>query len=168
MDRTEYFYKETNRHVRNVQRLMNEAVQLLLQRAMLHDQSKFIGVEKELFTEVIPKLGRVKYGSDEYKAILEKIKPAIERHNKCNSHHPEHYRKGVVDMDLLDLLEMLCDWFASTKRSPGGDILKSIEISQKRFGYSDELKSIFATTVRRYLLPMSSELEEHESFEETE
>lgn len=168
MDNKEYFYEETNKHIRNVQRLMNETVRQILQRAVLHDRSKFQGIEKELFTKVIPKLSQVKYGSDEYKATLEKIKPAIEMHNNFNSHHPEHYIHGIEDMDLLDLLEMLCDWFASTKRSPGGDILKSIEINQKRFGYSDELKKIFACTVRRVLCPMDLELEEHKSFKEAE
>ena len=45
------------------------------------------------------------------------------------------------------LLEMLCDWIAATKRHNNGDIRKSIEINQKRFGYSDELKQILFNTL---------------------
>lgn len=55
--------------------------------------------------------------------------------------------KGLHGMSLLDLTEMLCDWKAATLRHNDGDIRKSIEINQKRFGYSDELKRIFLNTL---------------------
>ena len=42
---------------------------------------------------------------------------------------------------------MICDWKASSERHENGDIYKSIEINQKRFGYSDDLKSILKNTV---------------------
>lgn len=51
-------------------------------------------------------------------------------------------------MNLVDIIEMLCDWKAATLRHADGDIYKSIEINQKRFGYSDELKSIFINTIK--------------------
>jgi hypothetical protein len=41
---------------------------------------------------------------------------------------------------------MFCDWKAATLRHKDGDIIKSIEQNQKRFGYSDELKAIFLNT----------------------
>jgi hypothetical protein len=44
-------------------------------------------------------------------------------------------------------LEMIADWKAASLLHTDGDIFKSIEINQKRFGYSDELKSIFNNTV---------------------
>jgi hypothetical protein len=49
-------------------------------------------------------------------------------------------------MNLIDLLEMLCDWKSSTMRHADGDVFKSIEINQKRFGYSDELKMFLINT----------------------
>ena len=49
-------------------------------------------------------------------------------------------------MNLIDLLEMICDWKASSERHADGDIFKSIEINQKRFGYSDDLKNILMNT----------------------
>jgi hypothetical protein len=61
-------------------------------------------------------------------------------------HHPEHYSNGIQGMSLLDVIEMLCDWKAATMRHADGDLSKSIEINQKRFGYSDELKSILINT----------------------
>ena len=85
------------------------------------------------------------------------MKPAIEHHNRVNRHHPEYfmledrYTLNLVSalgcMNLIDLIEMLCDWKAATLRHGDGDIYKSLEINAKRFGYSGELKSILKNTV---------------------
>jgi hypothetical protein len=99
------------------------------------------------------------------------MKPALDHHYAVNSHHPEHYGYTTCDqcgnrdsepctcggprtfhanisgMSLLDLTEMLCDWKAATMRHNDGDIRKSIEINQKRFGYTDELKQILLNTL---------------------
>ena len=53
-------------------------------------------------------------------------------------------------MNLVDLIEMLCDWKAATMRHNDGDIMKSIEINQERFGYGDEIKQIMINTVKYY------------------
>jgi hypothetical protein len=58
----------------------------------------------------------------------------------------ENPQGGIRGMSLLDLLEMLCDWKAATLRHNDGDLRKSIEINQKRFGYSDELKRLLINT----------------------
>ena len=54
---------------------------------------------------------------------------------------------GLDGMSLMDIIEMLCDWQAATLRHADGDILKSIEINQKRFKYSDEMKQILLNTI---------------------
>ena len=51
-------------------------------------------------------------------------------------------------MTLLDLTELICDWMAATQRMEGGDIIKSLEVNQKRFGYGDELARVLLNTVR--------------------
>lgn len=57
---------------------------------------------------------------------------------------------GIEDMDLLDLVEMLSDWAAATKRNKNGNIHKSIEHNKIRFAISDQLAKIFTNTVNRY------------------
>lgn len=54
--------------------------------------------------------------------------------------------KGLHGMSLLDLTEMLVDWNAAAMRHDDGNLRRSIEINQKRFGYSDELKCILLNT----------------------
>jgi hypothetical protein len=119
----------------------------------VHDNSKFFSPEKELFKKYTPFLGKSEYGSEEYFKFLEKLKPALEHHYKKNSHHPEFHENGIKGMSLLDLLEMLADWQAAVTRhndNKGREkeaLIQSIETNQKRFNYSDELKSILINTI---------------------
>lgn len=53
----------------------------------------------------------------------------------------------VSSMNLFDLLEMLIDWYAATKRHNDGNIHRSIEINRDRFNMSDQLVQIFLNTV---------------------
>ena len=46
-------------------------------------------------------------------------------------------------MNLIDIVEMICDWKAATLRHNDGNLLKSVEINAKRFGMDDQLKQIF-------------------------
>ncbi len=137
----------TQDHIKEVQGILGLAISNLYERSQVHDQSKLESPEIEVFDEYTDKLKASTYGSDEYKSYLAAMKPALDHHYAANSHHPEHWPNGICDMSLLDILEMLCDWLAATKRHANGDIRKSIEINQKRFGYSDELKQILINTL---------------------
>lgn len=140
---------DTLKHIKRVNELLIKFSSQLLERAMVHDESKLEPEEKELFDEYTPKLKDATYGSDEYKQFLIHLQPALQHHYKMNSHHPEHYPNGIDGMSLFDLVEMFCDWKAATERTRGGDISKSIEINKSRFSMSDQLVSIFKNTVER-------------------
>lgn len=138
------------KHKQMVSGLVGDLVVQLLKRAHVHDDSKLENPEVDIFTEYTPKLATSTYGSDEYKQFLKEMKPALDHHYANNYHHPEYHTHGIKGMDLIDLTEMLCDWLAATMRHDNGDIYKSLEINQKRFGYSDELKQIFQNTIRNH------------------
>lgn len=137
---------KTMRHIETVRNYLNAAIRELLNRQEQHDQSKLVPAEVDVFEEYTPKLRGTTYGSDEYKVFLEGMKPALEHHYRNNRHHPEHFANGIQEMNLIDLLEMMIDWKASGMRHHDGDIYRSIDINQERFGYSDELKQIFKNT----------------------
>ena len=137
----------TLEHIRNVQRLLNLCMNELGERAVAHDATKFSPSEWPFFLEHTEKLAGLTYGSQEYKDALKELGPALKNHYKQNRHHPEYHLGGFVDMTLLDLLEMLCDWMAATKRHKNGDIHKSIEQNRKRFNYGFQLEQIFNNTV---------------------
>jgi hypothetical protein len=138
---------ETMKHVEEVRRRLTRVIDDLTARREVHDASKFESPEREIFQEMTAKLAGSTYGSEEYKGYLAEMKPALDHHYAANSHHPEHFPDGIRGMSLLDVVEMLCDWKAATLRHNDGDIRRSIEINQKRFGYSDEMRAILLNTL---------------------
>jgi hypothetical protein len=140
--------KETLKHIDTVNRILDNVLIELLKRGRNHDSSKLSTPEKEIFDDYTEKLKDCTYGSEEYKDYLKAMKPALDHHYAKNRHHPEHHVGGIAGMNLIDLLEMICDWKAATLRHDDGCIMKSIQINQARFGYSDELKNILWNTVR--------------------
>lgn len=138
---------ETLQHIQQVRNLLDRMVVKLLERGEKHDQSKLEPPELPIFDEYTEKLRGMTYGSEEYKKALEGMGPALMHHYQVARHHPEHWPNGVRDMNLVDVVELFCDWLAATKRHADGDILKSLKINQRRFGMSDELTSILLNTV---------------------
>lgn len=143
-------------HIRRVQTLLADVANRLMARAIRHDSSKLCEPEASVFAKVTEQLKGLTYGSEEYKACLAEMKPALDHHYAYNSHHPEHWTGGITDMSLLDLIEMFVDWKAATERHDNGDLAKSIVINKTRFGYGDELESIFNRTLLE-LFPKSRE-----------
>lgn len=139
---------DTLHHIALVRRNLSVCIELLCRRQVEHDQSKLESPEKELYDEWTPRLRDMTYGSDEYKAALEEMGPALKHHYQHNSHHPEHYPGGINDMSLLDVIEMLCDWQAATERHADGDLSKSIKINCQRFGIDPQIGLILANTAK--------------------
>ena len=145
---------ETQKHIETVRRYIRFMIDKIDMRGVKHDASKLESPEIEVFAEYTPKLNTSKFGSDEYYENLEKMKPALEHHYAANRHHPEHFVNGIDDMTLVDILEMFCDWKASTLRHNDGNLLKSIETNAERFHMDGQLKQILINTARM--------LDEHE------
>lgn len=137
----------TMRHISRVQELLMVCMKNMMDRAVAHDQSKLERPEVELFTEYTPKLAGCTYGSPEYDGLKQAMQPALDHHYANNRHHPEHFKGGINDMNLLDLIEMFCDWKAASERHNDGNIRKSIEINGNRFNMSPQLIKIFENSV---------------------
>lgn len=145
---------ETQKHIENVRKYIRFMIDKIDNRGVRHDASKLESPEVEIFAEYTPKLSTCAYGSDDYNRHLLEMKPALEHHYASNRHHPEHFVNGIDDMTLIDLIEMFCDWKASTLRHNDGNLLKSIETNAERFNMDGQLKQIFINTARM--------LDEHE------
>ena len=137
---------KTLRHIETVRNYLNQVIRELLSRQERHDQTKMQSPESEIFEVYTNKLRGCIYNSEEYKQYLKEMQVALDHHYSAYRHHPEHFENGIKDMNLLDLIEMLCDWKSSTMRHADGDLMKSIEINQERFNYSNLLKQIFINT----------------------
>ena len=169
---------DTHQHIQRVCELLFAVNNNLVARGIDHDKSKLGPVEKPIFDTVTPRLRGLTYGSEEYKASLAEMKPALDHHYANNSHHPEHFQKAVciicfaeypsphegtclccgngtftqeaniAGMSLLDLIEMLCDWKAAGERHADGSITRSLDVNKKRFGISDQLQAILTNTAK--------------------
>lgn len=109
-----------------------------------------------------PQLGLVAFGCKDMedqlrsagydKASAAGIWNAINRGGKhldlefVGSKFEEWMNSPINDMNLLDIVEMLCDWKAASERHNDGNIRKSIEINANRFGLSPQLVKILENT----------------------
>jgi len=123
----------THKHIEQVQAFMNMLIGVLHQSALDHDHSKFEEPERSAYAVTIPKLAGLSYGTEEHRAVLRQMQPAIRHHQEANSHHPE-YHHGVAG-----------DWKAASLRG-GDDFKKTLEISLARFECDDQLSSIIKNT----------------------
>lgn len=141
--------RECDEHVARVREHIQQFWDILHERSISHDNSKYnYRTELPGWVEGGSVLKNCTYGSEEYKEGLQKLQPTIQMHYETNRHHPEHFSNGIAGMNLVDLVEMFCDWLAATHRHEDGDILKSIAINKERFGYDDILESIFVNTAK--------------------
>ena len=107
----------------------------LMYRANIHDNSKLVGPELELFTNL--------YGNQESfvnpkTQLTDYQKEIIEKHWENNRHHPEHFENSS-EMSELDIIEMSCDWYARSVQY-GTDFMSFIKTRQEvRFHFPNEV-----------------------------
>ena len=133
------------RHIETVRTYLDFICIELLKRGVKHDQSK-LGIHETNLLNPKYDLRTKVYGSKEYERDLKELYSDINHHYSVNRHHPEHFKNGMQDMNLIDILEMFVDWYASVKRHNEGSIENSIEYTQKKFKYPNYLVSIFKHT----------------------
>lgn len=133
-------------HKRRVGLYLQRVANALFGRAVVHDNSKFSPEEYEPYDKAFPEFKKYAFGSEEINAVYESIRPALEHHLRYNRHHPEYHENGINDMNLLDIIEMVCDWLAASSRSKTG-IEKGLEINKERFKIDDQLYCIIKNTV---------------------
>ena len=127
------------RHITLVREALLSISQNLEKQMLRHDLSKFYEDEFFGFTQINRVAREHKYGSPEYQASLRAVEPnPIKLHYSRNSHHPEHYKNGIDDMSLIDIIEMVADWYAASLTYGQTSFEESLEISIKRFNLSPE------------------------------
>lgn len=142
--------KVTIDHIELVNALLISFAKELKLRGELHDASKFEDVEAiplRLLQEKTDKTGPTPYGTLAYDENLKILKPMLDHHYANNSHHPEHYEKGMFGFDLFDLVEMFCDWKAASERNK--DYSMNLTYSAKKYGIPAMLLEIMKNTAQR-------------------
>lgn len=141
--------QDTKKHIVTVGKYIVYFQRALEERFSSHDLSKLQEPEKSMYDKYKPLIRQAEiefgYGSKEYEGVLKKMGEALQHHFKANSHHPEYYPNGINGMNLIDIVEMLCDWKAASEQY--GTPL-NLEANRKRFKISDQLFEILQNTVK--------------------
>ena len=129
------------RHIRNVEdncvllgtKLIRrgdiELGHMLIANGMVHDASKFYGIEFENLSYNEP--------CKEETAKL-KLKMSVHHHNSTNKHHVENWPGGIKEMPDVYICEMIADW-KSRSEEFGTDLRLWIdEVSTKKYKYTKE------------------------------
>lgn len=137
---------DTLAHIHRVQYHLGKVTDLLTVRGDEHDQSKLGPVEKPLIDALAPQLEAVEYGSDDYKAVQEKYADFYRIHYAQGRHHPQRFEDGIAGMNLVDIMEMFCDWKAASERN-GNEFARSVEIGIERFKVEPQFAAILRNSV---------------------
>lgn len=131
-------------------RRMSEEIRL---RGQTHDHSKLGPEELPRYVETIDEFDKHPFGSDGYHAAKASLGPALAHHYQHNRHHPEHFPNSIDDMNLVDVLEMLCDWKSATQNHypiRPGNMERSIQIAVEKYKISPQLAKILYNTARDF------------------
>ena len=139
---------DTLAHIATVQARLQTIIHELNIRAAHHDESKLREPEKSGYDQLTLTLKNVAYGTEMYRVALAEAAPTIAHHYQHNRHHPEHFPDGMYGMNLIDVIEMLCDWKAASARTRQTSVAPSLSHTKQRFGINDQLFAILVNTVR--------------------
>lgn len=113
------------RHKARIKFWMLNFSNFLIERAVHHDDTKLKDPEISMWRNM-DKEPRHQYSEDPkspYQQKLKKYFPVFEEHWKHNRHHLEYYRYNTEDfgLDLIDLVELICDQLLGYKYEVGYD-----------------------------------------------
>jgi hypothetical protein len=140
---------DTQQHIKRVQMYLNIVIKELLDRGLNHDASKLESPEVEHFAKA-PALSGLTYNTNKYQDSLKQLSPALTHHYAKNRHHPQHWRNGVEDMNLVDIVEMFADWMASADRQDDGNLRLTIDKNADKFSLTPQLSKIFNNTLELF------------------
>ena len=146
---TKSFLLRIHDHTFGVRSRVTRICTALITRAITHDNSKYSEKELNAHISMADEMDGIKYGTDAYYTIKKKYEALSAEHFANNRHHPEHHPKGIDDMNLVDVIEMLCDWLTGSENT-GTPVERSLEINEKRYNVSPQLMNLLRNTIRDF------------------
>jgi len=145
-------------HIDRVKSWISRFATILYSRGIHHDESKLQEPEYSLWKKMDEE-PRYPYGTQQYKDKLERHKKVFKLHYRKNRHHPEHWNGWYSEMDLVDMIEMMCDWLGYKENISLSEAQKLIETQCKRYGFSNEMRGLLYNTLVNYFAIPDAEKE---------
>lgn len=120
---------ETLAHQKSIAEKLNALAKSLIDRGEHHDEAKFTPEELPLLASEDPR----------------SVDIAMQHHYRLTRHHPQHFKNGMRDMCLIDLVETFVDWEMDAEEE-GKDFSEILAEKQKEFGFSDDIRDIMQNT----------------------
>lgn len=144
------------RHKERIKYWMTNFANALIQRAEVHDNSKLQEPELSMWRNM-DKEPRYPYSEkpdSPYQQKLKRYYPVFEQHWKTNRHHLEYFRYNEdFGLDLLDLIELICDQLLGYKMEMGYDrAMRECDRLQDRYDLPLPILDLIRNTVRNYFL----------------
>lgn len=142
-------------HTDNVKNVVNVITTMARLQAVSHDKDKMDTIDQWALFRKIDATG-YKFGTPEYTKFKELLfaeypglADLVHKHTRDNRHHPEHFGNDLSKMNLVDLIEMVGDWYvASTTRKSGNKTFEEMmDFNAKRFNMDPQLKGIILNTL---------------------
>jgi len=134
-------------HISEVKENLASIKNDLEKRGVAHDRSKLEAIEFDAFVKTRPKFKTVNFGTKEYQKCTDEIKPAIDHHYAVNRHHTAYHFNGFDDMNLLDILEMLADWKAASRRNTGLSFADSLPKAYEKYSIPENMQRHIESTL---------------------
>lgn len=154
------------RHKARVRYWMNQFASSLLTRADNHDNTKLQEPEISLWRNM-DKEPRYLYSEDpnsDYQQKLQRYRPVFELHYDHNRHHMEYFQRhnDEFGMDLLDMLEFICDQLLGYKFNVSyTKAMSECKRMEKKYGWVSEdpevvhpIASLLEATIRNYFVTL--------------
>ena len=146
---TRDFFVGFNTHTRSVRQSIAKVVSELICRSTIHDDKKLEEVDRRIDRRRA--INHLPYGSSERKEADEPYRDLNKKHYCQYRHHPEHFKNGIDDMNLVDVIEMVCDWAAY------GNLDKNLPVNQDKYCVSQQLMKLIKNTIKDFDLGQSDE-----------
>ena len=138
-------------HISRVQKWISKFSGILFVRGLNHDKSKLIEPEFSLWKKMDEE-PRYPYGTKEYQEKIERHKKVFEHHYRYNRHHPEHWYGFYSEMDLIDIIEMLCDWLGYKEDITLPEAEELVKQQCKRYKFNKTFESLIFNTLKNYFV----------------
>lgn len=142
------FDERLKQHKKGVKNYLEIISMLLNSRALTHDNSKSSNEEYKYY-KMANSVNRNDFKT--YEEYLDFIKPTLNKglkhHYENNRHHPEYFDNGIEDMTLIDVLEMIADWYISIKQN-GKELDNEIKYNFDKYNVSEQLRKIIMNTYK--------------------
>ena len=134
-------------HRYDVGKSLSVLIKALIDRASEHDLDKFHPEVVDKHCEMFEDFQKTKpdYGTPGYDEVKDRFEDIIKRHYQASRHHPEHFERGIDGMNLVDMMEMVCDWVAATPKDQ--DVFDAVGLNCSKYGIDEQLMVLIVRTI---------------------